>query len=439
MPDLVVNCTTENTADGTQAQALVTTTPRLTDIAVTAEATIQSNAVSITVPQGALASVPEPFFVHARILDGAAFPSDTVRDSEGGEQPLVRDATATTSVSVLSPANGSTLTGSTYVATFSARDGYNYDVWVGSELGGRQYHDSTGLANSGASPYTVTGVPQNGTQVFMRIFEWPVGGVVADGTFADVTYTANTTSSTADFSKRFDFSGSNIEIIDQSDNSTLAMNFGSPSSRVTLLPGGIMQAQIDPVTAIGGSGSTREIFGRQGDSFRRMKVSQEVRVLSPFDPASVVKAGFGLGGNMLVSGGNRNPCGWTMRWEFDDGEWVGYSYALDRAGAFGDVINTGVFVQPDRWYLLEMEVLVNTGAASDGTLRQWIDGVEVVNRTGIQWMNHTDPSCSATENRNDYCFISLFYGGQNNTVGQFSPSSTQFFQYRNVVYEGSNA
>lgn len=73
--------------------------------------------------------------------------------------------------------------------------------------------------------------------------------------------------------------------------------------------------------------------------------------------------------------------------------WMLYAYHMGNSGDFGDEsIQTPVgFHAPvlGQWQCLEAMVQVNTVGQSNGLLRAWVDGVEVLNRENMQWRSTT--------------------------------------------------
>jgi hypothetical protein len=83
---------------------------------------------------------------------------------------------------ISSPANGSTLSGSTVAFSWAAAPGATtYQIWVGSTLGA---HDLAVFTTSSVSA-TLTGLPTNGTTLFVKL--WTFAGGVWNSTSS--TYT----------------------------------------------------------------------------------------------------------------------------------------------------------------------------------------------------------------------------------------------------------
>jgi hypothetical protein len=86
---------------------------------------------------------------------------------------------------ITSPTNGSTLTGSSELFTWTpGADATAYWIDAGSAPGGNQYFQSGNIGN--VTSYTVTGLPTNGSQVYVTLFSYVNGQWV----YTQDTYTA---------------------------------------------------------------------------------------------------------------------------------------------------------------------------------------------------------------------------------------------------------
>lgn len=176
-------------------------------------------------------------------------------------------------------------------------------------------------------------------------------------------------------------------------------------------------------------------------------VSQIINFRAPFDfggasvGTQVGKSGFGLAGGgssqaatlgNIVAGGDPSTSGYSIRpaWTAFDTvsgqpEFMFYSYHANRnpvSGTFGENIQTGHVIVPGQDIDVELEICMNDPGSSNGTIRAWINGGQVVNRSDILWMDGTPEI--------DWCFFCSFHGGG----GDSAPGSDQSISYRNIVY-----
>jgi hypothetical protein len=94
-----------------------------------------------------------------------------------------------------------------------------------------------------------------------------------------------------------------------------------------------------------------------------------------------------------------------------------YTYNLDQASDFGDMIRLGnAVIRRGRWHCIEQEVRMNSvvgpfdsvgngEAVADGVLRSWLDGVLVSEVTNLRWRRHPDMGIQGP-------WINWFYGGK---------------------------
>lgn len=91
---------------------------------------------------------------------------------------------------VLTPAQGSTLTGSSVGFTWSAAAGADaYYIWAGNAVGASNYYNAGQALNTSG---TVTGLPVDGSTVYLRLFTYTHNQWL----FNDYTYTATVTKAT---------------------------------------------------------------------------------------------------------------------------------------------------------------------------------------------------------------------------------------------------
>ena len=151
-----------------------------------------------------------------------------------------------------------------------------------------------------------------------------------------------------------------------------------------------------------------------------------------------IKVGAGLAGGQssagqLVSGGNSDTTGWSARPVIiadANGNpcFAAYLYYANRPGMpttgtlFGDEIKTGVTAVQGGTYDIKHQVCLNDPGQANGTYNMMIDGVTVVNQSGILWMTGTPEI--------DVMFFSSFHGG--NTTA-WSPDMPVYVDYKNIA------
>ncbi|MGH9644083.1 MAG: hypothetical protein ACRD3Q_16875, partial [Terriglobales bacterium] len=87
---------------------------------------------------------------------------------------------------MLTPVNGSTLTGASATFTWTPQTGINkYWLWIGTSPGAYNVYDGSQGTNSSA---TISGLPVNGVTLYVRLFSW-LGG---DWQYNDYSYKAYT-------------------------------------------------------------------------------------------------------------------------------------------------------------------------------------------------------------------------------------------------------
>lgn len=150
---------------------------------------------------------------------------------------------------------------------------------------------------------------------------------------------------------------------------------------------------------IGGSNAIRVRY--QGNS----QGSERVLVNYPLPPATGYSLSFavrfcpgfdfglggklhGLGPSRPVAGGNRvTPARWSARAMFRrQGGLQSYIYSQNKKSRYGDVAIAKDFrFQPDRYYLLVMQVQLNEPSSDDGFMRILVDGEPVIEHRNIQF------------------------------------------------------
>ena len=146
------------------------------------------------------------------------------------------------------------------------------------------------------------------------------------------------------------------------------------------------------------------------------------------------KLGFGFGGGTAPTGGKLQTDGFTARFM-----WRGnkdgtahitiYSYAADRKQSlpYGDDHPLAGFNVPiGEWFDLAMEVTANsTTSRSDGSLRAWANGVQLLEMDGIQWQASGDKPAVQR------LIYTTFYGGNDSS---WSPDKTTYIRFTDVCW-----
>jgi len=149
------------------------------------------------------------------------------------------------------------------------------------------------------------------------------------------------------------------------------------------------------------------------------------------------KLGFGLAGgrqsngSFPVTGGSTDTSGYSARLGFDviDGAMrlIGYLYYANRPGmpsnsnnVFGDFVDTGIDITPGQEIFVTHQVVHNTPGNNDGEWNLWNGNTQVVNMTGIRWMDGTPEG--------DLILLSSWHGGDIN----FAPPQNTHVDYCDV-------
>ena len=142
------------------------------------------------------------------------------------------------------------------------------------------------------------------------------------------------------------------------------------------------------------------------DARTALRLSYAVRFPEDFD---FVKGGKlpGLFGGVGNSGGNipDGTDGFSTRFMWRrQGEGEVYAY-LPTSETFGTSIGRGAWsFQPGVWHRLEQEVILNHPNRSDGHIRVWVDGRQVIDQGGLTFR-------TVEELKIDGVFFSTFFGG----------------------------
>ena len=137
----------------------------------------------------------------------------------------------------------------------------------------------------------------------------------------------------------------------------------------------------------------------------------------------------GLAGGSLTSG--QKPTGedgWLGRimWR-EGGEGVAYVYHPDMPGKWGENISLGNFwFQKGVIHTIGLEVVMNTPGQNDGSIRAWLDGVLVVERTDMRFRDIPELAI-------DSLAFSTFFGG--NTAA-WAPDKDETAEFGDLkIYE----
>jgi len=124
--------------------------------------------------------------------------TDTAGNTATATANVIVQSLATTAINNI--ANGATLAGTSQTFTWTDTGASAYRLLVGSTFGGSGYHDTYALA-AGTTSVTVTGLPEKGVPVYVRLYAWTAGAwlkndtryVGANKPLATVTTPANGT------------------------------------------------------------------------------------------------------------------------------------------------------------------------------------------------------------------------------------------------------
>lgn len=142
---------------------------------------------------------------------------------------------------------------------------------------------------------------------------------------------------------------------------------------------------------------------------------------------------FRKGGKLpgLTSGGSTytggvhpdNGEGWSARymWATRNAgvEALVYFYYIDMDSQYGESVDAGVYFETGKWYRLTQRIKLNEDNLSNGIMQVWIDGVEVINKTGIRYRLWGKGDI-------DSFYFSTFHGGASD---DWSPQNDSFALY----------
>jgi hypothetical protein len=139
----------------------------------------------------------------------------------------------------------------------------------------------------------------------------------------------------------------------------------------------------------------------------------DVKFCSGFDWARGGKL-HGLGPLKPVTGGNSVPStGWSARGMFNDGgTFKSYVYSQNMKGQYGDEVSaSGVKFYAGRYHAVTYQVGLNDPATqSNGYMKVFVDGVQIVNHTGIKFRGS-----SADETLIQTLLFNTFHGGSDSS------------------------
>jgi|GEM_PF-986450 len=174
-------------------------------------------------------------------------------------------------------------------------------------------------------------------------------------------------------------------------------------------------------------------------SGQEIYVSYWFRMSDNFDWGGIFEGGKlpGLASGDRCSGGSdcigTNGFSARLMWR-SGGKAVLYLYHMDKPDGDGEDFNLtdsngdNLYFQQGVWYNVVQRVKMNTGDNKDGEVQVWINGVEAVNLTGIQFVN--DGSLI------DTFYFSTFHGGPDYKWG---PDETCYIWFDDInIYKVSN-
>lgn len=187
-----------------------------------------------------------------------------------------------------------------------------------------------------------------------------------------------------------------------------------------------LQVKYDAGSFGGGAGPNVEAILPPQDEYT---LSYHVQFANNFE---WVKGGKlpGLAGKGLASGGQdvTGSNGFTARYMWRaDGRVVLYLYHMDKPGKWGEDLqlrtSTGIakYFQRGKWHELKQRIKINTANNKDGQVQVWMDGEEVLLRTGIRFVNNGA--------KVDRFYFNTFHGGGDPS---WAPSITSYACFDNI-------
>lgn len=121
--------------------------------------------------------------------------------------------------------------------------------------------------------------------------------------------------------------------------------------------------------------------------------------------------------------------GWTLRFMWlTDGEAVIYAYLPPgqyQQGVFGTVIKMNTFFTTGIWICLEQFVKLNTIGQNDGKLTVWMDGVQVLDLSDVNYRTVDNAAGKVSG-----IYVSTFHGGD---TADWAPSVTSYARFDGFV------
>lgn len=147
----------------------------------------------------------------------------------------------------------------------------------------------------------------------------------------------------------------------------------------------------------------------------------DVNFCSGFD---FVKGGklHGLGPKNPITGGNSVPDdGWSARGMFRAGGHLeSYVYSQNMKGKYGEGVLSDFAFQPGRYYAVSYQVgLNNPASASNGYMRVFVDGKELINHENIKFRDTDDP-----ESLISTLMFNTFHGGHTSEWAPKNPDGS---------------
>lgn len=345
---------------------------------------------------------------------------------------------------------GQTLNGSSHTFSFSdsgAIDGVTrYDIWI----------EGTDYSTSVVAPATnivAHGLPTDGKEYTITLR--PPEGYTEDE-FEPITAKFTAVKFEGDFYP-LNFGQKNISYgaLSTADVSSWIPGYRSASNKQNLsvvLEDGeaVLRHKYTPSSAV----AEKAVFRYDIPHQRSYRIKYSVYFEPGFEWGSTSKQGgklaFGLGGGSRPSGGEVKEDGFTARvmWrgnylgggKYDGtGRLVMYTYNADRnlsQSTVGLDTQFGDYNVPiGQWIDVVFEITMNSDISkSDGSMRGWINGNLLVNKSKIKWWSEGDKP------RIDTLYYSSFYGGGSN---EWAPPSTTYVKVRDVaiapVIDGNSA
>jgi hypothetical protein len=169
-------------------------------------------------------------------------------------------------------------------------------------------------------------------------------------------------------------------------------------------------------------------FSTDFGSYESMYLEYKVRFADDFDWVLGGKLPGLAGGEVTAGQTPTGEDGWLVRFMWlQDGQGIIYAYHPDMPGKWGENIHfDGAQFQKGVVQTLGLEVVMNTPGQNDGIIRAWLDGVLVVEETGMRFRDIPELAI-------DGMAFSTFFGGN---TADWAPSKDEVAEFGDIkIYE----